>query len=258
MKNHSPDLDKQIQQKQVLVQNLHQTAAALLANQADLLERLPEEVAKEREKLLTPVKKELTRLESLREVADKDFTEALANIEKKKKVTEAELTAFEEDYQSLSHEKQVLQESIRTLADKELTLTSEIKVAQANLTSLQEAISTTTITLEKQSDKSTQLELDITTFTIQRDALEQEIAQTSLDNELALKEATGKLSIINMKLGESLKRLQETQRTEESTRAELATRTVALDKREEVLVNRENSLKIQENRVYNYARAMNI
>lgn len=230
----------------------------MLANQADLLKRLPEEVEKERQRLLEPVKEEILKFKSLEEKAYNSFKETTGEIEKHLIAKEKDLSELTDDFRQVLHRKEVLQQSVTTLDEKILQGNSEIIVATSKFVELQ-----ANHALLQERHTSLIAEVDILErntqgLGIQKDALEREIAQIALDNELKTKESTDKLSIINLKLGESIKRLQETQRTEESTRTELATRTIALDKREEVLVNRENSLKIQEARVYNYAKAMQI
>ncbi len=258
MKKRLPDLDNQLQAKQTQLQNLHQSIATLQQQHSQLLRTLPEEIEQKREKLLEPAKKELAQLEAAVKDAKLVYEQTLIDIDKDIVEREAELTAFEVELEEVTHSREVTQEAVTVLEERKLTLTSEIKVADSRLSALNNDIATKKEVVAQLKAELVTTDTDVRSLTIEKEAIAREIAQTALENEVSTEEARKRLGIITQKLNESLKKLQDTERQEEILRNDLASRLIALDKREEVVVNRENAVKMQEDRVYNYARALNI
>lgn len=222
------------------------------------LKSLPKEVEKEREVLLELARKELEKYQDAVKIQKIVYERALIAIEKEMTERKARLQEAETKLQAQNHFRLVAQTATTTLEDRTLTLTSEITVVEARLDALNNDITTKKEERDRLDSECQTLHADIRGMTIQKEALESEIAHQTLQGDMNAKEAQKKLGIITLKLNESIKQLQDTQRQEETLRNDLASRLMSLDKREEVIINRENAVKMQEDRVYNYARALNI
>lgn len=211
-----------------------------------------------RGRLLTPVRKELAdlRLDLL------GVEEAIHRLEEVRKGTTEQIELQRDEataeLSAISHTKEVMQVSVSSLENQKLTINSEITVAENKLRAKTNDNTVAQTAFDDLTEKVAHLTEDTEGLTMQKQALEMEIAQSTIDFDMQTKDTQKKLDVITLKLNNSVKTLQDTQRLEEQLRGEFATRQVALDKREEVLANRENALKQQEDRVYNYAKALNI
>lgn len=207
---------------------------------------------------MAPLRREIEANSKIRDASKVASDKLQRELGEKIAVLNTELDAIRDELVTATHAKEVIEASVTLLNTQKLDLTSEITVAGRHLVDVIAANTVAKAEYDQLSHDNEDLNASVGGLTIQKQALEREIATLTLDNNVKTKDMEQKLAIVTLKLTESVRALTDTQHNEENIRTELATRQMALDKREDVLVGRENALKMHETRVYNYAKSMNI
>lgn len=222
------------------------------------LANLPKQVEQERNRLLEPTRKELEDLGL--EISSKkaELKRLIKDGQKAVDDKQTATTALQDDIATLIEVVDDKTLTNKALTDKKEMLEGQLEVLNAKVVA---QASTSAVFKDTTAKLREEMALLVTRNTLLNDEGKRLQAQhQSLMNTMAAAQADleKKLRTINYKLSESIKKLQETQGVDEQMRSELASRKVELDRREEVLTDRENRLKAKEKQVYDYARAIDL
>lgn len=248
----SKDIDAKIANKEAEYGNLSRATAILIENhdkardefEAEMKERA-ERAEANLDKSLAKKKKELadaTKLhEKVVEKHEKELTELANSVDSNNSKLESikrEKSSLESVIAELSLQKIGLESDIKVKKDEQTHLITEIDRRRTELTELEQR-------------KAKQLvEIDELQATIDQDTLEFTAEKAARGEQIRVD--TNKLSTLRSQLNESQAKLVETQQQEESIRHDLSDRAMRLDTQERNIEERENKVRLDEKRVYNY------
>lgn len=248
------DLDVKTANKQAEFETLSRATAALLEQHEKLREDFDNELRQKAEKaeadLVKSLKKERKELDKLTsEVIKQQELSGKLTIDSADKVK-----ALTEQDKRLTREKLVITEIIVELTADKKVLEGDARLLRAEKEELAKDILTKREELTSLHDKIGVAEnkLGVLDLQIEEKTVEYNFNKTAYDKEE--EDSKHRLAQINSQLNTASRSLHEVKVEEDNIRTDLANLSMQLDKRQQVIENREMKVAQQEKRVFNYSK----